>query len=75
MTRFDPLTRKTLQTIDMPTSLLTACAFGGPNLDQLYITTASKGLDAAALAKEPHAGSVFVTEVGVCGVPSVKFAG
>ncbi|MYJ79194.1 MAG: SMP-30/gluconolactonase/LRE family protein, partial [Caldilineaceae bacterium SB0670_bin_27] len=24
----------------LPTSAITACAFGGPNLDQLYITSA-----------------------------------
>jgi len=75
VTRFDPETGETLETIKMPAEQVTACAFGGPNLDQLYITTASTGIDAAALAKQPHAGGLFVTEVGVSGVPSAKFAG
>lgn len=75
VTRFDPLTGETLQTIKLPTAQVTACAFGGPNLDQLYITTAKATLDDAALEKQPHAGNLFVTKVDVSGVPSHKFAG
>lgn len=75
ITRFDPLTGKTLQVIKLPVAQVTACAFGGPDLNRLYITTAKTGLDAAALEKQPHAGNLFVIDVDVSGVPSDKFAG
>jgi len=75
ITRFDPLTGETLQVIKLPVAQVTACAFGGPDLNRLYITTAKTGLDAAALEKQPHAGNLFVIDVDVSGVPSDKFSG
>ncbi len=51
---------------------VTACTFGGPGLDQLYITTSRLGLDDGA---EPEAGAVFRADVGVTGLPAAAFAG
>lgn len=42
--------------ITLPTPRVTACAFGGPDLTDLYITTARVGLD----APHPVAGSLLV---------------
>ncbi|MEM9481770.1 MAG: SMP-30/gluconolactonase/LRE family protein [Verrucomicrobiota bacterium] len=68
--RFDPETGKEIARIEFPCIETTACAFGGENLDQLYVTTGIKnGLD------EPEAGRVFVADPGVRGVPSNAFAG
>lgn len=53
----------------LPVSQVTCPAFGGPDLKTLYITSASKTLSAEALAREPHAGSVFAIEVDVAGQP------
>jgi sugar lactone lactonase YvrE len=58
--------------LELPVSQVTACAFGGPGLDQLYITTSRLGIDAAA---EPEAGAVFRADVGVAGLPAAQFAG
>jgi sugar lactone lactonase YvrE len=63
------------RTIDLPVRLVTSCAFGGAELDDLYITTASWGLDAATLPDQPHAGAVFVARPGVRGLPPTPFAG
>jgi sugar lactone lactonase YvrE len=42
--------------VDIPgVSQVTSCAFGGRELDVLYITTARENMRAAALAREPHA--------------------
>ena len=38
--RFSPAGRTGSQTIDMPVAQPTSCAFGGPDLDRLYITSA-----------------------------------
>jgi len=43
-----------LKTIRVPAAHVTACAFGGPKLDLLYITT-PPGLDPQALTQQPHA--------------------
>jgi sugar lactone lactonase YvrE len=52
--------------LDLPTSHVTACTFGGPALDTLYITTSQDGIDMSA---EPLAGALFQAHVGVRGLP------
>ncbi len=63
-----------LRQIDLPASQITSCAFGGPELDTLYITSARTGLDAPALQTEPLAGSVFTCRPGSQGLPVDRFA-
>jgi sugar lactone lactonase YvrE len=75
VSRWHPATGKFLETIKVPASQSSACAFGGPNLDELYITSARIGLDAATLANEPHAGGLFVARPGVKGTEAFEFAG
>ena len=61
--------------IDVPVSKPTSCAFGGPDLDRLYITSASIGLDDQDLADQPQAGGLFVAAPGVSGIAELPFAG
>lgn len=63
------------RTLELPVSNPTACAFGGDDLQDLYITTARASLDEEALAREPHAGGVFVTRPGVTGTATFSFGG
>ena len=72
--RWDPTSGRAVQRIRVPVTQPSACAFGGPRLDRLYITSARAGLSASDLAMEP-AGGLFVAEPGVCGFASVPFAG
>jgi sugar lactone lactonase YvrE len=58
--------------IDLPVDLVTACAFGGPDLEELYITTSRLGL---AQDVSPSAGALFRLKVGVRGLPCSAFAG
>ena len=60
------------QVIDVPASQTTACAFGGADLDRLYITTSRRDIDPAV---EPLAGALFVVRPGVCGVPALMYGG
>jgi sugar lactone lactonase YvrE len=71
----EPRTGRRVAKISVPAQRVTACAFGGPRLDQLYITTARTGLDEAQLARQPHAGGLFCVEAGVGGLPAGEFAG
>ncbi|MEA2026376.1 MAG: SMP-30/gluconolactonase/LRE family protein [Chloroflexota bacterium] len=63
------------RTIELPTARTTSCAFGGPDLDHLFVTSARDGLSEAELAEQPHAGALFVIEPGVTGLPITPFAG
>jgi sugar lactone lactonase YvrE len=62
-------------TVSVPTPNPTCPAFGGPDLDRLFITSAREGLSAEQLAHDPHAGALFVCEPGVTGRPPHLFAG
>jgi sugar lactone lactonase YvrE len=73
--RWDPQTGKQLAEISIPVGQVTACAFGGKNLDELYITTARTNLDEAALAEQLHAGSMFLVKTEVQGLPFFTFKG
>ena len=64
-----------LQTIEMPVARPTSCAFGGPDLDRLYVTSASIGLDESAAAVQPNAGGLFMVLAGVRGIAERMFAG
>jgi L-arabinonolactonase len=72
--RYDPR-GKVEREIPMPVQRPTACIFGGPDLDELYITSASVGLDAAAKQQQPLAGDLFRLKTEVKGMPVSKFAG
>jgi sugar lactone lactonase YvrE len=61
--------------IGVPAARTTACAFGGGGLGDLYVTTATVGLDPERLAAEPLAGSVFVLPGAGSGLPGHAFAG
>jgi sugar lactone lactonase YvrE len=58
--------------VEVPTALVTACAFGGPHLDELFVTTSREGL---APGDDPLAGSLFRAEVAIAGLPVREFAG
>jgi L-arabinonolactonase len=60
--------------IDIPATQPTCIAFGGRNLDQLFVSSAREGLSEAALAREPHAGNVFVYQLDVKGLADPRFA-
>ncbi|MEM7187208.1 MAG: SMP-30/gluconolactonase/LRE family protein, partial [Bacteroidota bacterium] len=71
--RFDPETGELISKIEVPAHNVTACAFGGPNLDKLYITTASLDMTEEEKERYPLAGSIFVADPRVKGVKSTLF--
>ncbi len=68
----DPSTGELLQKVNVPAPKAASCAFGGKNLDHLYITTASVDMTPEELEQYPLAGSLFVANVGATGVPAQK---
>lgn len=68
------------RTIDMPVKLVSSVAFGGPQLDRLYVTTIAHDVTGEAqgqpAAADDEAGSLFVIEdLGARGLPEHAFAG
>ncbi len=57
--------------VELPVRRPTACAFGGPGLRDLYITTARTGLE----APHPLSGSLLVLPDAGQGLPGTPFAG
>ena len=73
--RFDPADGSVLDEVEVPVRNVTACAFGGHDLKDLYITTARKGNEDFGFDKQPNAGGLFKTRVDVAGTTFPKFAG
>jgi sugar lactone lactonase YvrE len=70
---YHPKTGECEAVIEIPCSRATSCCFGGPDLDRLFITTASVGLSESEKMKQPLAGSLFVCDPGTTGFPTFTF--
>jgi sugar lactone lactonase YvrE len=57
--------------VPLPCGRVTACAFGGDDLDELFITTSRLGLPPGA---DPSGGALFRCKPGVRGRPVLEFA-
>ena len=73
--RWNPATGELVAKVECPAANVTCPAFGGPDLDVLYFTTAQKGRDEAEPSPEAEAGNLFAAKVGVRGLPGFAFAG
>jgi sugar lactone lactonase YvrE len=63
-----------IKEIPVPVAQPSSCAFGGPRLDVLYVTTAREGLG-PAVSGEADGSILAVSGLGVTGLPSIPFAG
>ncbi len=69
----DPVSASELGRIALPARQITSCAFGGPDLRTLYVTSAATGLDATDRAAQPLAGGLFAIELDGPGRPAHRF--
>ncbi len=58
---------KLSQSFDLPTDHITCPAFGGPEMNLLFATSAKQGLSADQKAAQPDAGKTFVVETSLTG--------
>ena len=72
LTRYAPDGRMD-RIVELPVQRPTSCMFGGPDLDILYVTTATQRLTDAELARQPLAGALLALDVGVRGLPEARY--
>jgi sugar lactone lactonase YvrE len=59
--------------VELPCTWPTSCAFGGPDLATLYVTSARFTMTAEHIAAHPEEGALFAVEVGARGRPEYRF--
>lgn len=59
--------------VDLPCSWPTSCAFGGPDLATLYLTSARFTMSDEHLRANPQEGGLFALEPGIAGLPEPRF--
>lgn len=65
--KVDPCRCKVLMEIEMPVKRITSCAWGGPNLDILFVTTSDR------FGEQPPAGTTYkITNLGARGEPMTR---
>ncbi len=72
--RFSPSGEEVFR-IQLPVPLVTSCTFGGEDLQTLYITTASVGLQQDEIDKSFYSGDLFAFKSEVSGLPTYGFQG
>ena len=63
------------RTVEVPVAKPTCAAFGGTDLDTLFITTSRLDSSAELLEREPTSGSLYAVRPGVKGLTDPPFAG
>jgi sugar lactone lactonase YvrE len=66
---------RTLAEYPVPSMCPTMCAFGGPDLKTVYVTSAREERDADELHRLPQSGGIFAMKVDIPGLPEPVFAG
>jgi sugar lactone lactonase YvrE len=61
------------QVLDVPAEQSTCCAFGGPGMQRLYVTTATEGWSDERRRAEPAAGLVYRLDTDATGRPALPF--
>ena len=64
---------KLIHLINMPALNITNCAFGGQKNDEIFITTAKKGMKKAELQKFKYSGCLFSVKTNTKGILQKKF--
>ena len=70
--RFDPENGTLMAKIKLPVEQCTSVAFGGEDLDQLYITTAAEGFTKKDLKNQPKAGCLFQVDMSKTTIRGVQ---
>ena len=64
---------KLIHRIQFPAKNITNCTFGGQNKNELFVTTATKGMNKADLKKFAYSGFLFSVKTNSKGILQKKF--
>ena len=64
---------KLIHRVNFPAKNITNCMFGGQNNNELFVTTATKGMNSAELRKYRYSGSLFSVKTNSKGILQKKF--
>jgi len=73
LTVWNPQNGSLLQTFSLPAKNVTSCCFGGPDLTDLYVTTARQGLSQAELDQYPLSGALLRLQTDTQGSPTWEY--
>jgi sugar lactone lactonase YvrE len=73
VTKWNPNTGQLLEQVPVPAFQTSSCIFGGKDMNELYVTSARKGMSEADLKKYPLSGGLFKVETKVTGMPTFEF--
>ncbi len=70
---WDASSGEMLSQLSVPAKRVTACCYGGPNYDWLFIFTSRHDADEKELSSYPESGAIFVAKnVGATGIAPAK---
>ena len=73
--QFDPRSGQLLERIEVASSNVTSCAFGGEDLQDLYITSARNNIEKSSNPDQPQGGGVFRYRTAARGVKAFAYGG
>ena len=73
VTQWNPGTGKLLEQIPLPALQTSSCVFGGKDMNELYVTSARKGMSEENLKKYPLSGGLFRVNTNVVGMQTFEF--
>ena len=73
VSRWDPDGGRLVDSYPIPAKNVTSCAFGGENLDELYVTTARFLMTTEDLKAYPQSGGLFRLKLITKGIPCFEF--
>jgi len=75
VTKWNPRTGELLEKIPVPALHTSSCVFGGRDMNELYITSARKGLSDRDLLNYPLSGGLFKVVTNTTGMQTFEFGG
>jgi sugar lactone lactonase YvrE len=73
VTKWNPETGQLIDQIPVPALQTSSCVFGGRDLNELYVTSARKGMSQSALIKYPLSGGLFKIGTKATGLTTFEF--
>jgi sugar lactone lactonase YvrE len=73
VTKWNPNSGKLVEQVSIPALHSSACVFGGKDRNELYVTSARKGMSEADLKKYPLSGGLFKVTTNVTGMQTFEF--